>query len=205
MGEQTGNEIIDAMCSQVAMREQFCESREAANADDRLDPFINGCQPPATCAAHAHASRSDPFLIDFRPRLEIVDEALLIAEHHAPQSTALPKIEFEQSGLLRIFVVAIATGSFADSLAVKVAINGGHDIAFPHERWSDELATVRIGGNDVFSATRNAAMSVQPDDRRHAPLTALGNHDHAGYVHIHTVVKLKSLQRKIAVVLSRNY
>jgi hypothetical protein len=65
------------------MGDQLGVTREASHADNSLDAVVNRRQPPAARAAHAHTRGRDPILVHFRPRLEVVEQALFVSQHHA--------------------------------------------------------------------------------------------------------------------------
>src|SRR5262249_40679374 len=155
---------------------------------------------PGACAAHTHAGGGDPRRIDLRARFQVVDQALFVAEHHAPKSTALPEVELEQAGLLALRVLQPPRWALTDALPVKLGIDRCHDVALLGERGADELTTLGIG-SDAFLG---AAVAVQSDDRGSWPLTVLRDEKDAGDDVVHAIVKLEPLQDVTAVIFFRD-
>ena len=102
-------------------------------------------------------------------RFEVIEQALLVAEHHAPQRAALPEMQLEQAHLLAGGVVLFAAGAFADALAVEVAVDGRDHVAALRQQPAQRAFTLRVGQVLVL----RAAVAVQADDRRHRPLAVL--------------------------------
>src|SRR5262249_32599152 len=98
MLEDSGDEVVDPVVAEVAMGDQFGVAREADDADDGLDALIQSRQPPAPGAAHADAAGADLGLVHLRAGFEVIEQALLVAEHHAPEGAAKPEVELEQAG-----------------------------------------------------------------------------------------------------------
>jgi hypothetical protein len=104
----------------------------ASDTDDGADTFVNRRQPPRARAAHAHARRVHTRHVHLGPRREIVGQALLVAQHHAPQCVPLPQVAFEDLKLMPARLVAFSARAFADTLAVEIAINRGDDASIFH-------------------------------------------------------------------------
>src|SRR4029078_2690480 len=104
--------------------------REAGDADDGFDAVVDRGEPPGAGAAHAHARCADAVLIDFGSRFEVIDEALFVAQHHAPERAALPQIELEEAGFFAVAFVETPDGAFAHTTGREVAVDRSDDIAF---------------------------------------------------------------------------
>src|SRR5262249_17851855 len=148
--------------AQVAVGDLFCVARETSHSNDSLDPIVDGRQPPTSRAAHAHACRCDPLLVHLGPRFQIVDQALFLAKHHAPETSALPDVELEQAQFLRVstLVEPGTSRALTNSFPVETGVNGGHDVSPFGQQWADELAALGVGADALLGA----AMPVQSKD-----------------------------------------
>lgn len=84
MLQQPGYVVIKPVMFQTAPRNQcFCINLPAEVNDD-AHPFVERCQPLRHQPTHGHADRADTRRIDVFPGTQIVDQPIIIVNHHAP-------------------------------------------------------------------------------------------------------------------------
>ena len=180
------------------MGDQLGVPGEAGHPDHRLRPVVDRRQPPGPRAAHAHAGDADPVPVHLGAGLEVVDEALLVAEHHAPEGAAEQQVELHQALLLADGAGPVEPpgGALARPLAAEVGVDGRDDVAPAGQLRADALAAPGVR-QDVLLV---AAVPVQADDRRGRALAPFRQEQEAGHDLVHAVVEPEPLQG-VAVVL----